>query len=226
MRLHKFLLTAMAVAAFAIPTTSANADLVEIALINTAGGTGALLDTDPNTRLSDGLTVLVPEAQTEFPGLTLTVSGTTDVATGGTFNGTGGTFGINSDGGDDPQRLDGDLNEALTFTFSERVLITQVDFASGGDDVEISITDALGTFVIPSGNVVNFDGLDGNPRTLLSTPDTGVTFLAVSTSPIPAGGRVSPDFGFQDLTIARVPEPSSLAVLGLLSGVAMVRRRR
>ena len=224
MRLHKFLLTAMAVAAFAIPTTSANADIVQIDLTNAVGGTGELLDTGAS--ITDGVTVLVQEAQVEFPGLELTVTGTSNVAGTNTFNGTGSTFGVNSAGGDDSQRLDGDLDESLTFTFSESVLITQVDFSSNGTDVGLTITDALGTFDLIGGNIVNFDGVDGNPRALLATPDTGVTFLAFSTTPIPDGGRTSPDVGFEDITIARVPEPSSLAVLGLLSGVAMVRRRR
>ena len=55
----------------------------------------------------------------------------------------------------------------------------------------------------------------------------GVSIAAGSATPIPVDGRTSPDFGLEDIQIhVVVPEPGSLAVLGLLGGVAAIRRRR
>ena len=60
----------------------------------------------------------------------------------------------------------------------------------------------------------------------------GVSIAAGLATPIPVDGRESPDFGLEDIQIhvvvpdVAVPEPGSLAVLGLLGGVAAIRRRR
>ena len=124
MRLHKFLLAAIAVGAFAIPTTSgsfANADtIINIDLTN-GGPTGALLD-NTGAAIADGLgpTVVQEALGTDAAGLTLTLTGTTTAASG-TFNSTGSTFGINSAGADDSQRLDGDLSETIFFSFNQDV---------------------------------------------------------------------------------------------------------
>ena len=215
MRLHKFLLPAIAVASFVIPTnlgSVANADVV-VQLTND-GATGALLDM--GTSLADGIDpFLIPEAQTLFPGLTLAVDGTTNAASG-TFNGTGGSFGVNSAGGDDSQRQDVDFEETLTFTFNQDILITQVDFSSFGDDANV----LFGGVLIEGGqNIFTFD------TPLAVTAGVGVDF-AVSLSDTGVAGT-GVDVGIEDFTIAvAVPEPSSLAVLGLLSGVAAIRRRR
>ena len=222
MRLHKFLLTAIAVGAFAIPTTSgsvASADIVEIGL-TTGDATGALLDNQPDT-IEAGLgPIVVQEALgTPADGLTLTLTGTTTAVGSNTFNGVAGAFGINSAGGDDTARLDGDLSETIFFSFNEDVVITQIDFASFGADSEILLN---GTDLLTSGNVVNF-----SPGFAISAGDT-FSIESISATPIPAGGRTSPDVGLQSITVdvVTVPEPSSLALLGLFGSVAMIRRRR
>ena len=234
MRLHKFLLTAIAVGAFA---SVSNADIVNIDLTND-GPDGMILDA--NQTLADGIDPFIPtNALADFPGLTLAIDGTTTAASG-SFNGTNGTFGINSAGGDDSQRLDGDLSETVIFTFNQDVLITLIDFTSFGADSTAVITDSEGTVfnltgaqnVEEFGRDVNGNGAIDNANPIVALAGVGVSIAAGSATPIPVDGRESPDFGLEDIQIhvvvpdVAVPEPGSLAVLGLLGGVAAIRRRR
>ena len=230
MRLHKFLLTMIAVGAFA---SVANADIVNIDLTND-GPDGMILDA--NQTLADGIDPFTPaNALADFPGLTLAIDGTTTAASG-SFNGTPGTFGINSNGTpDDSQRLDGDLSETVIFTFNQDVLITLIDFTSFGADSTAVITDSEGTVfnltgaqnVEEFGRDVNENGAIDNANPIVALAGVGVSIAAGSATPIPVDGRTSPDFGLEDIQIhVVVPEPGSLAVLGLLGGVAAIRRRR
>ena len=234
MRLHKFLLTMIAVGAFA---SVANADIVNIDL--TADGPDGMI-LDANQMLTDGIDPFTPSnALADFPGLTLAIDGTTTAASG-SFNGTNGTFGINSAGGDDSQRLDGDLSETVIFTFNQDVLITLIDFTSFGADSTAVITDSEGTVfnltgaqnVEEFGRDVNGNGAIDNANPIVALAGVGVSIAAGSATPIPPDGRTSPDFGLEDIQIhvvvpdVAVPEPGSLAVLGLLGGVAAIRRRR
>ena len=194
----------------------AGADIVTIGLTN-SDATGALLDNQPN-QITDGLgPIVVQEALgTDAAGLTVTLTGTTTAASA-TFNGTGTVFGINSAGGDDSQRLDGDLSETIFFSFNEDVVVTQIDFASFGADSEILLN---GTDLLTSGNVVDLD-----PGFAISAGDT------FSIEAISVANTTGSDVGLQSITVqvvsspTGVPEPTSLGVLGVL-GLGIVARRR
>ena len=194
----------------------AGADIVTIGLTN-SDATGAQLDNQPN-QITDGLgPIIVQEAiGTDADGLTVTLTGTTTAASA-TFNGTGTVFGINSAGGDDSQRLDGDLSETIFFAFNEDVVVTQIDFASFGADSEILLN---GTDLLTSGNVVDLD-----PGFAISAGDT------FSIEAISVDGTTGSDVGLQSITVqvvtspTGVPEPTSLGVLGVL-GLGIVARRR
>ena len=193
----------------------AGADIVTIGLTN-ADATGALLDGNPD-QITDGLgPIVVQEAiGTAADGLTVTLTGTT-TAGSATFNGTSSVFGINSAGGDDSQRLDGDLSETIFFSFNEDVVVTEIDFASFGADSEILLN---GTDLLTSGNVVGFD-----PGFAISAGDT------FSIEAISVDGTTGSDVGLQSITVrvvtsTGIPEPTSLGLLGFL-GLGIVARRR
>ena len=193
----------------------AGADIVTIGLTN-ADATGAMLDNQPD-QITDGLgPIVVQEAiGTAADGLTVTLTGTTTAASA-TFNGTSSVFGINSAGADDSQRLDGDLNETIFFSFNEDVVVTQIDFASFGTDSEILLN---GTDLLTSGNVVDFD-----PGFAISAGDT------FSIEAISVDGTTGSDVGLQSITVevvtsTGIPEPTSLGLLGFL-GLGIVARRR
>ena len=250
MRLHKYLLAGIATAIFAMPTI-VSADLVLFDFRST-GGSGGVVDADGEGPTSgtdfdpsaigdvitlDGLTItlvdiLAPEFENDGTG--------TFVRTGNIISGNNTTIGgqqalgINNttlsnaqfdaqstSGNNGTESSDINADESLIFTFDRDVEFTSIELESfgGPDAFEVSVNGTL---------------IEGG---LGDSDNTGSGLGALEGLTIAAGDQITFTVtGNDDTTSVRietfevhvkaVPEPSSLALLGLIGGVAMVRRRR
>ena len=114
-------------------------------------------------------------------------------------------------------------DESLIFTFDRDVEFTSIELESfGGPDgfaVLVNgtlIENGLGDAVNAGAGLGALEGLTiaaGDQITFTTTGDDDTTSIRIETFEVHAKAVV-------------VPEPSSLALLGLIGGVAMVRRRR
>ena len=228
-----------------VPLASVNADLVRFNTESDADGSnmeeplGAALDTvddptDPNSTSSG-----------TFAGITFVASATTNFGDlTAVPNPGGGGLGVNTGGGgnaigDAAAQIDDGETLTLTITFDEslfsKVSLAEIDFGgvSGSTDsatvsvaggADITVFDDIDTtgspFTFLGFDVLTFTDLDGNPVPIdLSSGDT-LVFSNVST------GDASFEIDSFDLHItSAVPEPSSVALLGLL-GLGVVARRR
>ena len=194
----------------------ASAQTVEIDFRTGVDNTGTALDGQPV-----GFTTTVPEAAVDDVDLDITL---TAISAGGVFNAEGSSTGVNSNTGAVEERQF-DNGEFATFSFSQTVELLSGDFdqIGGGEVLTVTtsnggtflVTDAaastdisdnnfnFGTFLLPVGETFTFTGTAGA---------IGVENLTVNVVP----GAVNP----------AVPEPSSAALLGLLSLGVIARRRR
>ena len=147
----------------------------------------------------------------------------------------GDSLGVNGigSGGHNSENANFSPGEALTFTFDEDIEFVSIDLqsfdaagesngfrlsSSAFDDVEIETSD------LPQGDDANdFVFEEG----LFVEAGTEITFEAFSTTGI---FNAADSFRVQDFSVniipSTVPEPTSLAIIGLLGGLAAFRRRR
>ena len=253
MRLHKYLLAGIATAFFAMPTI-VSADLV-LFDFRATGGNGGVVDADGNGPTSgtdfdpsaigdaitlDGLTItlvdiLAPEFE-EDDGTGLFARTGNIISTGNTTNISGqDALGINNitigntdfdaqaaSGNNGGESSDINADESLIFTFDQDVEFTSIELESFDDGIDgfevlvngTLIEGGLGDAVNAGAGLGALEGLTiaaGDQITFTVTGDDDTTSVRIETF---------------EVHVKAVPEPSSLALLGLIGGVAMVRRRR
>ena len=208
----------------------ANADIIiNLETVNgfgnsPAGSTGDLLD-GGFTATDFAMTFDVVEDTTA--GLSIVInsissfdSATNNAAT--TLNASGSSFGINSptpDGGsENASRFDVDASEILVLSFNQDVFIENVDLNSITGDEEFNFGPETGILVTDTDNTV-FDFTDGGAS-------QGLFVAFGDTLSLSAGGPAGSSIGLDAIEVSvAVPEPSSIALLGLL-GLGVVARRR
>ena len=196
-------------------TSHASADIVDIGLTS-GDATGGVINA-ANDLVTSNPTYDVLEGGN---GLTLTLGGTADDPDA-EFNGTASAFGINTTGGgDDSDRIEDEFGETISFTFNQDIGLHEVDLENITNDEIITVTIGGDTFSIDNANTSGGDVFDFGDFAV--SAGTAISFAVSSET------NVSNGFGFQGIVVHvdAVPEPGSLAIVGLGSLFFLGRRRR
>jgi len=151
-------------------------------------------------------TVAVPE----ILGLTITIH---SLGPDGSLNATATSLGINGATDTDTDAFESAFGQFATFSFSQTVSISQLDFTNFEN----------------TGEVFNFGGVaiiyDDLSNATTDVYDFGVP-LEISANTQFTIQATSGRIGIEAMTLATVPEPSSIALLGLGGLATLLRRRR
>jgi len=131
-----------------------------------------------------------------------------------TVNASADSLGINAQGNDATDEFDSALNEFVTFHFDQDVTVSQLDFVN---------FDAAETFDFAGVTINNVDLTDGTTDIFDFTTPLAIAANTDFTLQATAGTIGIAAF---DVSVAAVPEPSTLGLLGLGAFVAFRRRRK
>ena len=180
------------------------------------------------TPFADETTAISTSASITIGGVEMTISGT---ATDG--NATADEFwGINNQGigvitdgvgGAAGRRVDGTIGESITFSFDQDVDLTSLRLGSfqttgGGANVDVvTVTPDGGATITFTSDATNAPTTDRSLGGVFVAAGTDIVFTTTSSA---ASGVL-----FNEITVETIPEPGSLALLGL-GGLLIARRRR
>lgn len=208
MKLHVFLSCSFVLFA-SLPKT---ADAFQIVFDN--GGSGATTLGDSIDNESSG-TFSVPG----IANLDFSINEVLSDSMNATVNANAPSFGVDRDGsigmtGDDTDQFDANLDESATFSFSQALSVTEIDFADFDDSESFEF----------GGVVISFDDLANNTTDvfIFDTP----LFLAANeqfTLQATAGS-----IGLQSITvdISAVPEPTTLVGFSVMGMIVTLGRRK
>jgi len=134
-------------------------------------------------------------------------------SSGTRLNATSTSFGVNSgaSGVDKADRFDSAFSESVTFSFSQSVSISQLDFVGFDVGEQFSF----------GGQNITFSDLS-NGSTDVITFSSPLVFAAGEQITISAS---SGTIGIEAMTMTAVPEPSTLALFAFSGGFLFLRRR-
>lgn len=113
------------------------------------------------------------------------------------------------------RRVEGDKSEAIVFSFDQDVFLNTARFGNFGGTESITMTPVGGNAInilSPGGTGADNVGTDFSLGDTLITAGTEITVTSAT------------DFLFNEITVTAVPEPGSMALLGL-GGLLVARRR-
>ncbi|MEM1108768.1 MAG: PEP-CTERM sorting domain-containing protein [Planctomycetota bacterium] len=182
----------------------------EVVLVN--GGSGTLTTGD---NLDDITNVAATVSVVEIPGLTITAStGASDQ----TLNSLSTSFGVDTDGSDDSDRLEG--SESFSFIFNQPVTITEIDFI-GLDSAAEFVVNVGGTEI-----TINEAALSNTSSDLFTPSGSNLpTFTNIAAGTALDFSINTGVVGLQGITLTVVPEPGSLALLVAATGYVFFGRR-
>ncbi len=141
-------------------------------------------------------------------------------AVGGVVLANNDSMGVNAPGTDTAHEIEGALSESLTLMFDKPVEISWFDLSGVGANIADGAKITIGAFSIDlfTGATTEFNG-----STDVYTPTTPMSVAANQAIVFsPSSGTAS--FGVQGMMVTIIPEPASLALVGL-GALALLRRR-
>lgn len=249
MKLHKFLLAAVAAAAFAVPMSASadivfdfvddNSDAVDLdataaldggtigASVTIGGLTLELVDIFAPEFVDNGGATLEQNGNilraSNDDGVTTNIAGNRDRIAVNNPSISNTQFDLIDTAGGVTESSDFNTGEGFTFNLSENAVIDSIEF-------ENLVAGNIYTVSVDGGPSQTFDGLDGNITALGAlggaeiAAGTSIT-IEVSGPLVDNRGGIE-SIGFDVVEAAAVPEPSSLLAIAGMAGLFAVRRRR
>ena len=229
MKLAKFFLSALMAVGIALP---ASASVFTIDFETDLSQTPIDLDNGPTIdMISTAMPLTANVAEDTSGQLTISVIAASSFdPANSNVNSSGAGLGVNSPtpvvGSENASRFDVDAAESLTFVFNEDVTLISIDLTSFSGEEEFT---AAGVD-FANDEATNLAGLPTSDSSDVFTFAGGGISLPAGTSfSLEAGGPAGSSVGLEALTIdftPAVPEPSSIALLGLFGLSAVARRRK